>query len=232
MTFGGSTWIAVIDNAASQPGDPNPTPPVWQSLAMKGADGAAGAPGPAGAPGAPGAAGATGATGPAGAPGTPGAAGATGPQGPTGPTGPQGPAGADGSNGAVSVYQTPTPTLQQIFPVYFLTLVASLPLPPGSWSVIAKAHADGGVNAYCFLMPHSDTPGALPGDTSVALDETSVTILTGPASLVLTGLLDTSVNNDGADLLCTGTGGSVVFSQAKIVAQQASQLHTVGSTGP
>jgi hypothetical protein len=51
-------------------------------------------------------------------------------------------------------------------------------------------------------------------------------------ALVLTGLLDTSGTNDGADLLCTGTGGTgvLVFSQAKIVAQQASQLNTVGST--
>jgi hypothetical protein len=98
--------------------------------------------------------------------------------------------------------------------------------------VFAKAHAEGGSNAYCFLLRHSDAVGALPGDTSVALDETSVTILLGPAALVLTGLLDTSGTNDGADLLCTGTGGAVVFSQAKIVAQQASQLNTVGSTGP
>jgi hypothetical protein len=98
--------------------------------------------------------------------------------------------------------------------------------------VIAKAHANGGVNAYCFLMPHSDTPGALPGDTSVALDETGVTIPNGPAAVVLTGLLDTSGTNNGADLLCFGSGGAVVFSQAKIVAQQASQLNTVGSTLP
>jgi hypothetical protein len=73
-----------------------------------------------------------------------------------------------------------------------------------------------------------------PADTSVALDETSVTIPSGSAALalVLTGLLDTSGTNDGADLLCTGTGGTgvLVFSQAKIVAQQASQLNTVGST--
>jgi hypothetical protein len=108
--------------------------------------------------------------------------------------------------------------------------VASLaPLPPGFWSVLAKTHADAGVNAYCFLMPHSDTPGASPVDTTVALDETSVIIPNGPAALVLTGVLDTSGTNDGADLLCTGTGGAVVFSQAKIVAQQASQLNTVGT---
>jgi hypothetical protein len=220
VTFGGSTWIAILDNTGSQPGDTTVNPPVWQILAMKGADGAAGAQGPAGAPGAPGAT---------------GAAGATGPQGPTGPTGPQGPAGTNGSNGTVSVYQTPTPAFQQTFQVNQLTpAVASLvPLPPGHWSVIAKAQAVGGSNAYCFLMRHSDTAvGALPGDTSVALDETGVTILTGPAALVLTGLLDISTSNDGADLLCIGTGGPVVFSQAKIVAQQASQLNTIGSTLP
>jgi hypothetical protein len=98
--------------------------------------------------------------------------------------------------------------------------------------VFAKAQASGAVNAYCYLMPHSDTPGASPTDTSVALDETSVTILDGPAALMLTGLLDTSGTNNGADLLCTGTGATAVFSQAKIVAQQASQLNTVGSTLP
>jgi hypothetical protein len=143
----------------------------------------------------------------------------------------------NGSNGTVSVYQTPTPAFQQTFQVFQLTPVASLvPLPPGFWSVIAKAQASGGVNAYCYLMPHSDTLGAMPRDTSVALDETSVTMppnANGLAALVVTGLLDTSVNNiDGADLLCTGTGGAVVFSQAKIVAQQASQINTVGSTVP
>jgi hypothetical protein len=228
VTFGGSTWIAILDNAGSQPGDTTVNPPVWQILAMKGVDGAVGAQGPAGPQGL------TGAPGAAGTPGTPGAAGPVGPQGPTGPTGPQGPAGANGTNGTVSVYQTPTPVFQQIFQVNQITpAVASLPLPPGQWSVIAKAHADLGSRAYCFLMRHSDTAvGALPGDTSVALDETGVTILDGPAALVLTGLLDISGTNDGADLLCTGTGGAVVFSQAKIVAQQASQLNIAGSTLP
>lgn len=212
-----------------------------------GPQGPAGAAGAAGAPGTPGAAGPQGLTGPAGSQGpagpigpqgltgpagSQGPAGPVGPQGPTGPTGPQGLAGANGTNGTVSVYQTPTPAFQQTFQVLMLTKVANLPLPPGFWSVTAKAHADLGSNAYCYLMPHSDVPGALPGDTSVALDEASATILTGPASLALTGVLDTSGNNNGADLLCTGTGGAVVFSQAKIVAQQASQLHTVGSTLP
>jgi hypothetical protein len=96
--------------------------------------------------------------------------------------------------------------------------------------VIAKAQADKASTAYCFLMRHSDTQGN--GDTSVALDETGVTILVGPSALVLTGLLDISATNDGADLMCTGTGGAVVFSQGKIVAQQASQLNTVGSALP
>jgi hypothetical protein len=118
------------------------------------------------------------------------------------------------------------------YPVYALTPVASLvPLPPGSWSVIAKVHAEQASIAYCYLMRHSDTLAAL-ADTSVALDETSVTIVTGPAAPVLTGVLDISGTNDGADLLCTGTGGVAVFSQAKIVAQQASQLNTVGKLGP
>ncbi|HEV3374948.1 MAG TPA: hypothetical protein VG051_04535 [Candidatus Acidoferrum sp.] len=313
MTFDGSTWIAIMDNIGSQPGDPNVNPPVWRILAMKGADGAAGAQGPAGPQGLTGPAGPqgligpagpqgligpagpqgltgpagaqgligpagaqgligpagpqgligpagpqgltgpagaqgligpagpqglTGATGAPGTPGTPGAAGPVGPQGPTGPTGQQGPAGPNGSNGTVSVYQTPTPT-PQTFQVIQLTPVASLKsLPPGFWSVFAKAQVSGVVNAYCFLMPHSDAPGASPTDTSVALDETSVTIpsgSSGPAAalaVVLTGQLDTSGTNDGADLLCTGTGntGVLVFSQAKIVAQQASQLNTVGST--
>jgi collagen type I alpha len=230
VTFGGSTWIAILDNTGSQPGDTTVNPPVWQILAVKGADGAVGAQGPAGPQGLTGPAGAQGLTGPAGAQGP---AGPVGPQGPTGPTGPQGPAGANGSNGTVSVYQTPTPAPQPNFSISGLTTVASLvPLPPGSWSVIAKVHAEQASNAYCFLMRHSDTLAASPGDTSVALDETSVTILTGPAAPVLTGLLDISGTNDGADLLCTGTGGSAVFSQAKIVAQQASQLNTVGKTGP
>jgi PEGA domain-containing protein/collagen triple helix repeat protein len=245
VTLGGSTWIAILDNTGSQPGDTTVNPPVWQILAMKGADGAAGAQGPAGPQGLTGPAGAQGLTGPtgpqgltgapgaAGTPGTPGAAGPVGPQGPTGPTGPQGPAGANGSNGTVSVYQTPTSAPQPNFSISGLTPVASLvPLPPGSWSVIAKVHAEQASIVYCYLMRHSDTLAASPGDTSVALDETSVTILTGPAAPVLTGLLDISGTNDGADLLCTGTGGAAVFSQAKIVAQQASQINTVGKVGP
>jgi hypothetical protein len=93
--------------------------------------------------------------------------------------------------------------------------------------VFAKAQASGAVNAYCYLMPHSDTTP--PTNTTVALDETGVFILNGPAALVLTGLLDTSGANNGADLLCTGTGATAIFSQAKIVAQQASQISTVGT---
>ena len=214
------------------PGATGPQGPVGPA-GLRGLTGPAGSQGPAGPIGPQGPAGPAGPQGLTGPAGSQGPAGPVGPQGPTGPTGPQGPAGANGTNGTVSVYQTPTPAFQQNFQVSMLTTVASLaPLPPGLWSVMAKTHAVGGVNAYCYLMPHSDTPGASPVDTSVALDETGVNILDGPAALVLTGVLDTSGNNNGADLLCYGTGGAVVFSQAKIVAQQASQLHTVGSTLP
>lgn len=135
--------------------------------------------------------------------------------------------GLNGTGGGPDVddtaWQTPTPTVTTL-PTSTLTQVAHLALPQGVWALVAKAQANGGAAADCFLMPHSDIPGTLPGDTTPALDETTVNPSAGPVSLVLTGLLDTMTNNDGADVLCASTG-AVVFSRAKIVAHQASELH-------
>jgi hypothetical protein len=143
--------------------------------------------------------------------------------------------GLNGTGGGADVddtaYETPTPTVS-LLQTSALTKVASLvPLPKGVWTLVGKAQANGGSATDCFLMPHSDIAGTLPGDTSPALDETTVNPSAGPVALVLTGLLDTMTNNDGADLLCASTG-AVAFSHAKIVAHQASELHDVGSTGP
>lgn len=140
--------------------------------------------------------------------------------------------GLNGTGGGADVddtaYETPTPTVTTL-QTSTMTKVASLvPLAQGVWTVVAKAQANGGSAADCFLMPHSDVSGTLPGNTSPALDETNVNPSAGPVALVLTGLLDTTTNNDGADLLCASTG-AVVFSHAKIVAHQASELHDVGS---
>jgi collagen triple helix repeat protein len=187
---------------------------------VKGDTGATGAQGPAGP------AGTDGAVGPAGPPGSPGANGTNGvpgPQGPAGPQGPQGPAGASGSGGAA--YQSPA------FPAGGLaigssTVVTSLALPHGLWSLTAKADAFGGDSLDCFLIPHSPT---LPFTTLDALDETVVAPLPQRTAVALIGLLDTSsLDIIGVDLVCSGTMSgfsSPILHHAKIVAQQASELH-------
>jgi hypothetical protein len=120
-------------------------------------------------------------------------------------------------------YQTPTPTATPISTTGMTTVASLVFVQPGFWSVLAKADANGGTAVDCFLMPHSATQSY--ADTSVALDETTVNPSAGPTAVVLPGLLDTTGLNNGADLLCASTG-AVVFSHAKIVAHQASDINT------
>jgi hypothetical protein len=91
VTDGGSLWIALAPNVASQPSTTNAN---WQLIA---AAGMAGAPGPQGPAGAQGPQGSAGAQGPQGQIGQTGAVGPQGPTGTTGPTGPQGPQGPPGT---------------------------------------------------------------------------------------------------------------------------------------
>jgi Collagen triple helix repeat (20 copies) len=96
VSFGGSSYIALVANSGRQP-DVSPT--FWGVLAQAGAQGpmgatgATGLQGPTGFPGPQGPAGSTGATGSAGPAGLTGAVGPAGPQGATGPAGVAGPAG-------------------------------------------------------------------------------------------------------------------------------------------
>ena len=96
VSFGGSSYIALVANSGREP-DVSPT--FWGVLAQAGAQGPAGATGatgqqgPTGFPGAQGPAGPTGATGSAGPTGLTGATGPAGAQGIAGPAGVAGPAG-------------------------------------------------------------------------------------------------------------------------------------------
>ena len=96
VSYGGSSYIALVMNAGRQP---DLSPVYWGLLAQAGApgpigpNGATGAQGPTGFPGAQGATGAVGPAGPMGPAGSIGATGPAGPQGPVGATGAAGPAG-------------------------------------------------------------------------------------------------------------------------------------------
>jgi Collagen triple helix repeat (20 copies) len=90
VSFGGSSYIALVANVGREP-DVSPT--YWAVLAQ------AGSAGPAGPAGATGAQGPTGFAGPQGVQGPQGTTGATGAGGPAGVTGPQGPTGATGAAG-------------------------------------------------------------------------------------------------------------------------------------
>lgn len=84
VAFGGSSYIAVVDNTDKQP-DINTT--EWDVLAQKGDTGAQGAQG---------------------SQGIQGPQGDQGPQGSQGPTGPQGPAGADGTTTVKAAFKAST----------------------------------------------------------------------------------------------------------------------------
>lgn len=85
VSYGGSSYIAVLANQAVTPGTDITK---WGLLAERGSDGPIGPEGP------------TGPQGPQGLQGPPGMTGATGPQGATGSQGPAGPAGPVGATGA------------------------------------------------------------------------------------------------------------------------------------
>lgn len=131
-------------------------------------------------------------------------------------------------------YQTPSQTsTAQDRNVTTLTTVARLPLPPGSWTVTAKAQATGASVVDCLLMPHSVSGAVVPGNRAAALDEITINAASGPAAVVLAGLLAADLDIDGVDLDCTtGSAVPVIVSQARILAHGAANLHTAGSVGP
>ena len=94
VSYGGSSYIALVANLGRQP---DVSPAYWGVLAQ------AGSVGPAGTTGATGLQGPTGFPGPQGVAGPAGATGAIGPQGPVGATGPAGPIGATGAMGAAGL---------------------------------------------------------------------------------------------------------------------------------